>query len=426
MKLTIRPFQRGKAAFVVEAEPSETIHDLKLRISEQGFPVETQNLLSTGKSLQDDKTISSYGIKEASSLVLMIKAAPAAPSPSPSINNTPNTAPGTLSTPPPSAQTASASHLSVPSPAYATQATVPPDVASSIPQAISGTAQGPALNGAGIYSNVGPSQSNIDAIVGMGFSQDQAVRALRASFDNLDQAVDLLINNPDNLGAGSAPRAAQSPNFLTNGSGLANAASPQTSGLPQSLVPQDLMKMMAQQQQQQELPNLSSMSLGALGGLGGGGGGPGAATAEVSPEQIEEIRRLVAYNPILTGPLLEQIKQEDPELYNYIDGDPEKLLRALSQGGDDSVPSAPSPPVSHLPTAFPPAPARLPAPAPMPQRVMQPATETRTVSVTPEEHQAIETIIGMGFDKQTVLQAYLACDRNAERAVEFLLAGAFE
>lgn len=187
------------------------------------------------------------------------------------------------------------------------------------------------------------------------------------------------------------------------------------------------------------------MSLGALGGLGGGGGGSGAATAEVSPEQIEEIRRLVAYNPILIGPLLEQIKQDDPKLYNYIDGDPEKLLHAFSQGGDDSGPSASPPSASYLPPALSPAPARPPAPNPVPQRVMQPTTETQTVSVTQEEHQEIENVcllsllttvvsadvlraqmIGMGFEKQTVLQAYIACDRNVERAVEFLLAGAFE
>lgn len=68
MKLTIRPLQRGKDVFVVssstyldlsvfllnisglqvEAEPSQTIHDLKLRISERGIPVEAQNLLKTG------------------------------------------------------------------------------------------------------------------------------------------------------------------------------------------------------------------------------------------------------------------------------------------------------------------------------------------------------------------------------------------
>lgn len=33
--------------FQVEADSSEIIHDPKLRISEQGFPVEVQNLIST-------------------------------------------------------------------------------------------------------------------------------------------------------------------------------------------------------------------------------------------------------------------------------------------------------------------------------------------------------------------------------------------
>lgn len=419
MKLTIRPLQQGKVGFVVEAEPSETIYDLKLRISEQGFPVEAQNLLNTGKPLQDDKTIGSYGIKEGSSLVLMIKARSAAVSPSASMSNSPRTAPGTFSPPPPTVPAASANLLSVPSPSYATQATVPPVVASSTPKAISEMAQGTTLNGGGIYTNMGPSQSNIDTVVDMGFSQEQAVRALRASFDNVDRAVELLVNDPDNLGAGSASGATQAPNLLANVfTERANGASTQTSGLPQSLTPQNLMKMVAQQQQQQQLPDLSSMSLGALGGLGDAGSG--AATAEVSPEQIEEIRRLVAFNPILTGPLLEQFRQEDPELYNYIDGDPEKLLRALGQGGDAGGPSASPPIASPLPPALP------PAPAPVPHRVTQPQTESRTLSVTQEEHQAIERIVGMGFEKQTVLRAFVACDRDVERAVEFLLAGAFE
>jgi hypothetical protein len=179
--------------------------------------------------------------------------------------------------------------------------------------------------------------------------------------------------------------------------------------------------MVAQQQQQQELPDLSSMSLGALGGLGGGAGGgasggtsggasggasSGPATAEVTAEQIEEIRRLVAYNPILTGPLLEQIKGEDPDLYNYIDGDPEKLLLALSRGPDDTGSGGPpvsTPPTSFGPPTLPPAAARpptfAPAPAPMPGNVPQPPTgaQTTTISVTREEAEQIEGVRPLHF-----------------------------
>jgi len=190
-------------------------------------------------------------------------------------------------------------------------------------------------------------------------------------------------------------------------------ARPPSSTLVPAPVPQRIVA-----QRQQELPDLSSMSLGALGGLGGGAGSQ-ATTAEVSPEQIEELRRLVAYNPILTGPLLEQLKEEDPVLYNYIDGDPEKLLLAFSRGDEESGPPA-----------LPPAPVRPPSstsvPAPVPQRVLQPTIQSQTISITWEEHEQIEHIVGMGFERQVVLQAYLAGDRNAERALDYLLEGAFE
>ena len=41
-------FLLNTSGLQVEAEPSQTIHDLKLRISERGIPVEAQNLLKTG------------------------------------------------------------------------------------------------------------------------------------------------------------------------------------------------------------------------------------------------------------------------------------------------------------------------------------------------------------------------------------------
>lgn len=172
--------------------------------------------------------------------------------------------------------------------------------------------------------------------------------------------------------------------------------------------------MVAQQQQQQELPDISSMSVGALGGLGGGasagagagagasagagagaGAGSGAATGEVTAEQIEEIRRLVAYNPILTGPLLEQIKEEDIDLYNYIDNDPEKLLLAFSRGADDSGgPPVSTPPTSMPPPAMPPALRPPTSAAPMNRGAPQPTpgTQTTTISVTQEEHEQIEGV----------------------------------
>jgi hypothetical protein len=46
---------------------------MKLKISaKQGHPVEGQKIFISGKSLQDDKTIESYNIRDASQLILIL------------------------------------------------------------------------------------------------------------------------------------------------------------------------------------------------------------------------------------------------------------------------------------------------------------------------------------------------------------------
>ncbi|KAI9454515.1 hypothetical protein HD554DRAFT_375787 [Boletus coccyginus] len=73
MKLTFKIYQQADADFEIDADPSETIGDVKEKVNaSQGHDVEKQNFIFRGKGLANDQTIESCKITEQDYVVLLI------------------------------------------------------------------------------------------------------------------------------------------------------------------------------------------------------------------------------------------------------------------------------------------------------------------------------------------------------------------
>ena len=71
MKLTFKDLKQQK--FVIDAEPGETIGQVKEKISsEKGWEASQQKLIYSGKILQDANTVESYSIEEKGFIVCMV------------------------------------------------------------------------------------------------------------------------------------------------------------------------------------------------------------------------------------------------------------------------------------------------------------------------------------------------------------------
>ncbi|KAK8850442.1 UV excision repair protein Rad23 [Kwoniella newhampshirensis] len=390
VKITFKTVQNK--LFTVDAETSETVGDLKKKIQEtQTFPAENQKLIYSGKILNDAATVESLKIKEKDFLVVMVAKPKAAPAAAAASSSTPTIPVATPAAPAP-AET----------PAAPVAEPAPASTETSSAQAAESTAVESGLGGSFVTGSA--LQQAIEGMVEMGFERDLVVRALRASFNNPDRAVEYLMsgNIPqvEGMGQPAAPPAAAPPAAAPALAAVpAPAAAPAQTAAPQAPAPQTSAPGSAE--------NLFAAAeaamqrdRGAPAGVPAGlGGGPGAAAGaarglgglEGAP-QLQQLRELVQQNPALIQPLLQQIAASNPQLAQIITQNPQALYDLLGAGpageGDDEDDYGG-------------------------QQVMQ-------VNLTQEEAAAVERLEALGFDRQMVLQAYMLCDKNEELAANFL------
>nr|XP_018259681.1 UV excision repair protein Rad23 [Kwoniella dejecticola CBS 10117]OBR81839.1 UV excision repair protein Rad23 [Kwoniella dejecticola CBS 10117] len=368
------------------------VGDLKKKIQEtQTFPAENQKLIYSGKILNDAATVESLKIKEKDFLVVMVSKPKATPAPAASTFTPAPAAPApsapATETPAAATESAPASSTDAPAPA------APASTESST--AVESGLGGSFVTGAAL-------QAATDGMVEMGFERDLVVRALRASFNNPDRAVEYLMsgNIPQIDAPGPAPAApppaagAAAPSEPAQGT---QPAQPVPSAAPQPPAPQSAgaagsaenLFAAAEAAMNRDRGIPAGPGAGGLGGMPGAGGA-GAGGLANAPH-LQQIREMVQQNPALIQPLLQQIAASNPQLAQLINENPQALYELLGAGGegDEEDDGFGGP------------------------QVMQ-------VNLTQEEAAAVERLEALGFDRQMVLQAYMLCDKNEELAANFL------
>lgn len=194
----------------------------------------------------------------------------------------------------------------------------------------------------------------------MGFERTQAELALRASFYHVERAADYLLS-------GTIP---------TIGEG---GSTSQTGGSAQTPTPSE-----GQTRRAPGADDLADLS---------------------NNPQFQALRQLIQQDPEQLQTLMQTLQATQPDLYRLIEQRPQEFLAMLNQvdegdDGDDEDPMEGGLGAGGMGQGPP---------------------GTVTITLSPQDQQAINRLQDMGFERNRVIEAFLACDRNEELAANYLL-----
>lgn len=387
MKLRLITLKNQKDVFNVDVEPTETILDLKKKVSAaKGFDVDKLKIIFKGKIFEEDaKAIESCNFNEKDTIVVMELKKKAtltkpeekkeekkeetkkeeATATTATTTSTSVSAPAPVPAPVP----APAPAVAAPAPAPATTQTT----TTTQPQ------EQTAWDASGSSFVTGPAyEQAVNNLMEMGFEKEQIVKAMRASFNNPDRAAEYLMNGiPEHLLAPAQPPAEAQPAAAQ--ADQPTATTPATATQPAATA---------------AAPGGSVNLFEAAAAAAANRSSAPAAQNELSflrdNPQFQRIREVVQANPQLIQPLIQQLGQSNPELFEVISQNPDAFVRLLEEGT-----AAEGEGEAHPPGAIP-------------------------IQITQEEAEAITRLEALGFDRGLVIEAYLACDKNEELAANYL------
>ncbi|OJD18191.1 UV excision repair protein Rad23 [Emergomyces pasteurianus Ep9510] len=354
------------------------VGQVKEKISqEKGWDVAQQKLIYSGKILQDANTIESYSIEEKGFIVCMVSKPKPAPSTSAGASSqVPSTpAPVAASTPAAPAARSNPQTSDVP-------VTPSPAAPAAAPTAGSATT----FNDPSALL-MGPQGEQVIAqMESMGFPRSDIDRAMRAAFFNPDRAIEYLLNGIPETTQAEQREEPPAPPSTTAASGGAQPAAAAPAGDDEHV---NLFEAAAQ----------AGAPQGGSAGRGARAAGQGLAAAAEGQGNLgnldflrnnphfQQLRQLVQQQPQMLEPILQQVGAGNPQLAQLIGQNQDQFLQLLSEDIDEDAQLPPG---------------------------------THQITVTEEERDAIERLCRLGFPRDSVIQAYFACDKNEELAANFL------
>lgn len=377
MKLTIKTLDQK--TFYVEFDDTKTVWDLKAHLQkmpEVGVQPDLQQLIYAGRVLDNDNVLKTYSIDERKFLVVMAKKIPAGAA----ATTTPAAATASASAPQPAAKAAepdvakttttssksseqstasatTAASASQPkteekapekeketSAATATAVTTGTTTDSRAPQPPLGI--GNVLDVLDISPTAAANEDMVREIMSMGYPESEVRRALMASFNNPDRAIEYLIEGiPDIPDMVSMPQPAAQP----------AAAVPAAPGTPT--------------------------------------GGPNPLNFLREDPRFNQMRRVIRQRPELLSSVLARIEETNPALLAVIREHQDEFVAMINEEAGVEAPEGGG---------------------------GAPREDVVEIVLTEEERQAVDRLVALGFPREIVLQAYIACEKNEEQTADFL------
>lgn len=222
-------------------------------------------------------------------------------------------------------------------------------------------------------------EASIQNIMEMGYERPQVEAALRAAFNNPHRAVEYLLTG--------IPESLQAP-----------APAPVAAPVAESTVG----NVTNEDDDEDHPENLFEAAAAAAAGGASETEGPveetGAGAGDLGDDaQMNALRAALQSNPELIQPLLEQLAASNPQIAALIQQDPEGFIRTFLGGSGDDLGFE------------------------IDDQEAEGAGEgTVQIQLTEQDQSAINRLCELGFDRNLVIQVYMACDKNEEVAADIL------